>query len=178
MNDNNSILGLQWSAPTQSEILVKVVLSHGDDDVFTTQTLRFTDGATGIERAQIAIEALPHLSDMLANSRCLEKVSLEDEDVRDRVFAHADEDDIKACAVVAKRLGIPLKKLYQVLSPVIQLDVKYEQYACIVGMAVEHRTPEGIRRAVFSTSAGGTVLHHYKALKDVSAQELAQQLGD
>jgi hypothetical protein len=176
--NSKSILGLQWSAPTQAEILVKVVLAHGDDDVFATQILRFTDGATGVERAQLAIDALPHLSKVLSNTRQFKNVDLEGEDVRDRVFAHADEDDIKACAVVAQRLGVPLKKLYQVLSPVIQLDLKYEQYACIAGMAVEHRTPEGIRRAVFSTSEGGTVLHHYKALNDVSAQELAQHLGD
>jgi hypothetical protein len=178
MNDNNSMLGLQWSAPTQSEILVKVVLGHGDSDVFATQTLRFTDGATGIENAQLAIDALPHLSALLPDTWKFEDVDLEDEDVRDRVFAYATEEDIKACVVVAKRLNVPLKKLYQILSPVIVMDLKYGQYASIVGMAVEHRTPEGTRRAVFSSSEGGTVQHHFKALKDISAQSLARQLGD
>jgi hypothetical protein len=125
---NDSLLGLQWAAPAQSEILVKVVLVHGEFDMFTEKTLRFPESESGL--AQMAIEALQRLSPVLSDVSRMSVI----------------ED---ACAGIANQLNVSPEALYDVVEPVFERDLIYDYYAPMLAIRVEHRTPEGTRSALF-----------------------------
>ena len=141
---NQPLLGLQWSAPEHPEIFVKAILSHGDYDVFEEKVMRFWDGEIGRTQAALAIKAIPVLSQVLMETRA----------------GNLDEEEI--VAKVAEQLNAPADELFRIFKHLINMDLKYEQYARIVGMTVEHRRPEGTQRAVFSTSEGSTVKQYVK----------------
>ena len=150
------LLGLEWSAPEHPEILVKAILAHGDDDVFAEKVMRFWDGEIGRPKASLVIAALPILSRVL---RKHPPEKIDDE----KVIAALVAKELDSSADT-KELDATANALWEIIEDLVVPDLKYDdQWVRIIGMRIEHRTPQGTRHAVFSTSEGGTVKHYVKA---------------
>ena len=148
--NNESLLGLAWAAPAQPEILVKVLLSHGDWDVFEEQTLRFPDNPRGQKKAKLAVDVLPYLSQVLREPDAY------------------DHDAEQLCVLVAERADVPsADELFAMFEPLIRVDLAYDQYALVAAVRVEHRTAQHTAHAVFATTHGGTVRCQLKALTEI-----------
>lgn len=162
---NQPLFGLDWSAPEHPEILVKAIMSHGDYDVFEEKVMRFWDGEIGRPKANLVITALPLLAQVLRKHPPREI----DDDLELAVHV------VKTLAPSADKteLTATASELWKSFEDLVEPDLKYDgQWVRIVGMRVEHRTPQGTHHAVFATSEGGTVKQTVKVFDEAARRYL------
>lgn len=130
----DTLLGLEWETNARPQIQFTLVQMHGDADAFTSKTLSFPDTQGGHQQAQLALQAIPLLSDAIDADR---DASLE-----------------AYCAKTARKLPAgtateeDLEKLFK---DVVVCDCTCEDYtAAWVGLVVERTTPSGLQRALFN----------------------------